>query len=98
MDELINEVVQTPGALPLLSFTQSELYRMLIDRHDDSRAMTGADYRSLGGVAGSLRNRVNEEYQSLDPDRQATMRRILLRMIATERGRAGRRSAYKART
>ena len=56
VDQLINEVAEMPGALPLLSFTLSELYLKYLRRqkvaHDrgDSldRSITEADYKELG--------------------------------------------------
>lgn len=65
VDVLINEVVQTPGGLPLLSFTLSELYRNYVERRSDDRCLTVADYDQLGGVAGSLRRRATEIYNEL---------------------------------
>lgn len=65
VDKLINEVVQTPGALPLLSFTLSELYMKYLQRNCDDRSLTLEDYNKLGGVAGSLRNRATEIYNEL---------------------------------
>jgi hypothetical protein len=65
VDKLINEVVQTPGALPLLSFTLNELYFRYLERKGDDRSLTIEDYEALGGVAGSLRNRATEIYQKL---------------------------------
>jgi hypothetical protein len=65
VDSLINEVVQTPGALPLLSFTLSELYRNYLLRNPADRCLTMSDYGQLGGVAGSLRRRATEIYDQL---------------------------------
>ncbi len=95
VDKLINEVIQTPGALPLLSFTLSELYICYLNRYrrgeTEDRAMLEADYNELGGVIGSLRNRATEEHNKLDNAHQETMRRIMLRMIAMEGGELARR-------
>jgi WD40 repeat protein len=91
VDRLIDEVIQTPGALPLLSFTLSEMYIKYLERQSDDRALTEADYNALGGVVGSLRNRATEEYDKLDEVHQATMQRIMLRMVATEGGELARR-------
>ncbi|HUS17187.1 MAG TPA: caspase family protein, partial [Chloroflexia bacterium] len=91
VDRLINEVVQTPGGLPLLSFTLSELYRAYGTRHGDNRALSGADYDALGGVAGALTRRADEEYARLDAAHQATLQRLLLRMVALEGGGRTRR-------
>jgi hypothetical protein len=54
VEQLIDEVAQMPGALPLLSFTLSELYlkylKSVREGTRDNRAITQADYEQLGGV------------------------------------------------
>jgi WD40 repeat protein len=105
VERLVEEVNQTPGALPLLSFALSEMYMHYVNRQSDNRAITLADYKALGGdeargggVIGALRNRANQEYDRLAQDfpaeaeaYQATMRRIMLRMVAIEGGELARR-------
>lgn len=91
VDRLINEVVQSPGALPLLSFTLSEMYVKYLERRGDNRALTEADYKAVGGVIGSLRTRASQEYDVLDPEHQATMQRLMLRMVSLEGGELARR-------
>jgi WD40 repeat protein len=96
VSKLVDEVGQMPGALPLLSFTLSELYISLYKRWQDDPKYTGrtllfADYETLGGVAGALTRRATEEYESLDEMHQATMRRVMLRMVAIEGGGVARR-------
>ena len=111
--KLIDEVGQMPGALPLLSFTLSELYIKLHDRwvNDNAtdRALRIKDYEELGGVAGALTRRATQEYDRLMEDKdpedeyrggfgkqegkayQATMKRLILRMVAIEGGGVARR-------
>ena len=101
--KLIDEVGQMPGALPLLSFTLSELYIKLYDRwakdNATDRALRIKDYEELGGVAGALTRRATQEYDNLVRDfgeapgkaYQATMRRVMLRMVAIEGGGVARR-------
>ena len=88
VDDLINEVVQMPGGLPLLSFTLSELYlKYLGDRTRDNRALTKKDYEELGRVVGSLTKRANQEYDklvALYPTYKDTVRRVMLRMISLQ--------------
>ena len=94
VDRLINDVVQMPGALPLLSFTLSELYLKYLQRRDNNRAMTQKDYKQLGGVMGSLTKRATEEYEELvklDPANEQTVRRVMLRMVSMEGGESARR-------
>ena len=99
VDALIDEVIQTPGALPLLSFTLSELYLKYLRRQEQAqrdgvtveRSLTAVDYQALGGVIGSLRTRANEVYAALDGAQQTTMQRIMLRMVAVDGGELARR-------
>jgi len=102
VDRLTDEVGQMPGALPLLSFTLSELYVKLAEKwrnqEPSDRALTiDARFDQEGGVAGSLTHRANEEYQKIgeDPDLgeagQRTMRRVMLRMLTLEGGETARR-------
>ena len=88
---MIDEVIQTPGALPLLSFTLSELYVRYLQRRGDDRSLTLEDYEQLGGVTGSLRSRATELYDILDGPNQATMQRVMLRMVSAQGGELARR-------
>jgi WD40 repeat protein len=100
---LIDEVGQMPGALPLLSFTLSELYIKLtkrwIDPNSSDRALRIEDYNQLGGVAGALTRRATEEYENFVKEfgeesgkaHQATMQRVMLRMVTIEGGGVARR-------
>jgi hypothetical protein len=101
--KLIDEVGQMPGALPLLSFTLSELYIKLHDRwtkdNATDRALRIKDYEELGGVAGALTRRATQEYDNLVKEfgeasgkaYQATMRQVMLRMVTIEGGGVARR-------
>ncbi|MGH7998899.1 MAG: NACHT and WD repeat domain-containing protein, partial [Brasilonema sp.] len=100
VEELINEVVQMPGGLPLLSFTLSELYlKYLGDRTRNNRALTKKDYEELGRVVGSLTKRANQEYDRLvaeDAAYKDTVRRVMLRMISLQGGELARRQVPKS--
>ena len=98
VERLINEVIDTPGALPLLSFALKQMYLNYIKRNSDQRAISEEDYRALGGdealgggVIGALRHTANREYEALNETEQATMQRMMLRMISTEGGELTRR-------
>jgi WD40 repeat protein len=97
VSKLVEEVGQMPGALPLLSFTLSELYVKLYKRwqQDQStdRMLRFSDYQALGGVTGALTYRATEEYNALDQLQQATLRRVMLRMVAIEGEGVARRQA-----
>jgi WD40 repeat protein len=96
--KLVDEVGQTPGALPLLSFTLSELYIKLHQRWRENpdateRALLSSDYEAMGGMAGALSRRAKEEYDSpqLDEVDRQVLRNSMLRMVSIEGGSVTRR-------
>ncbi|CUH99177.1 putative protein containing caspase domain protein [Leisingera aquaemixtae] len=92
IDQLINEVVNMPGGLPLLSFALSEIYKKYLERDDEDRTLTWADYKALkGGVVGSLRVRADLIVESFDPVVRLTMQRVAERLIAVESSEFARR-------
>ncbi|MFP2926496.1 caspase family protein [Pyxidicoccus sp. 3LG] len=92
VDRMVNEVVQMPGALPLLSFTLSELYLNYVRDGASDRLLRETHHDALGGVAGALRHRAQSEYDGLPDDAsRATMMRLLLRMVSVESGTPTRR-------
>ncbi len=98
VEQAIDEVAQMPGALPLLSFTLSELYLQYLSKvregKRDKRAITQEDYEELGGVARSLTQRADLEYKALvkqDTACARTVRHVMLRMVATGGGKLSRR-------
>lgn len=101
VDHLIDEVIQMPGAMPLLSFALSELYLKYLKKvregTRDKRAITETDYEELGGVARSLTKRADGEYQSLvkqNPDYQQIVCQVMLRMLAVDAGNIARRRIF----
>ena len=99
VDRLVEDVGHTPGALPLLSFTLSELYLRYLARRSDNRTLTEADYEALGGVTGSLTQRATQEYEAFAAEGGAdnhvayerTVKNVMLRMVAMEGGELARR-------
>jgi len=84
VNQLIDEVAEMPGVLPLLSFTLSELYRMYLESEREDRTITQTDYKELGGVTRSLFQRANKVYQELFESDKAyaqTIRHVMLRMV-----------------
>ncbi|WP_414625152.1 caspase family protein [Calothrix sp. CCY 0018] len=98
VEKLVDEVAQMPGALPLLSFTLSELYlkylKSVREGTREDRAITEADYEQLGGVTRSLTQRADYEHDQLvkkDTAYIATVRNLMLRMVAVGGGELARR-------
>jgi WD40 repeat protein len=99
-DDLFDEVSQTPGALPLLSFALAELYRQAQLRRRTSgsadRGLTTADYDAIGGVVGALNRRATQLYDDAAPDEQQAIRRVFLRLVSQEGAGLTRRRVERA--
>ncbi|MFN0181277.1 MAG: caspase family protein [Gemmatimonadales bacterium] len=104
VETLVDAVVETPGALPLLSFVLHELYRAYQREPNKDRAITKAMYDALGGVAGALKQRADETYHALgdqppgpEPSaQQRMMEQVMLRMVARDGGHlVGRRATAR---
>jgi len=93
--QLVEEVSQAPGALPLLSFTLSELYESYLKSGRQDRALLEADYQQLGGVIGALRTRADEVYNRQDEPHRNSMRKLMLRMASLEGGELAGKRVYE---
>jgi WD40 repeat protein len=95
-DELVNqladEVVNAPGALPMLSFALSEMYSHYLTRGSGDRTISRQDYDALeGGVPGALRIRANHLIESDGGILVPVARRLLQRLVSVESGEFARR-------
>lgn len=93
VDQIVEDVVQSPGALPLLSYALSELYEAYRTSGRSDRALTRADYERLGGVMGALRGKADALHDSLRAPQQDMLRKLMLRMVSAEGDLASRRAA-----
>ncbi|MFM9584088.1 nSTAND1 domain-containing NTPase [Streptomyces caniscabiei] len=74
---IIEEVVDQPGALPMLSHALLETWR-----RRRGRLLTLAGYEETGGVRGAIAATAEEVYGGLPAEQGRIARRILLRLIA----------------
>lgn len=94
VDEILEDLDQGPGALPLMSFTMQELYRKA---DKDIREFKKSDYKTMGGVIGALKLRADDVYDNLTgegltkSDLQGMMRLLFLRMVNIRNGSYTRR-------
>ncbi|MBW4537081.1 MAG: caspase family protein [Pleurocapsa minor HA4230-MV1] len=103
VNDLINEAIDTPGALPLLSFTLSKLYLKYLkaeENHErDDRTITEADYQELGGVARSLTQTADRTYKKLVKKEKidsSIIRNVMLRMVSLNSGELARRRVLRS--
>jgi len=89
---IIDEVVDRPGALPMLSHALLETWHR---RH--GRTLTMAAYEAAGGVRGAIAATAEHLYGDLSPAQARAARRILLRLIEPGQGTADtRRPVHRA--
>jgi WD40 repeat protein/class 3 adenylate cyclase len=81
VDDLVSEVLGEPGALPLLSTTLLELWD-----HRDGRTMRRETYLATGGVRGAVARLADAVYDGFDPNQQAIVRSIMLRLAGPGEG------------
>ena len=74
--ELISEMADRPGGLPMLQYTLTELF----DRQTD-QTLTLAGYRSLGGLRGILSHRAENVYAELGSAEQRVAMQVFLRLV-----------------
>jgi WD40 repeat protein/uncharacterized caspase-like protein/pimeloyl-ACP methyl ester carboxylesterase len=103
VEELVDEVADEPGSLPLLSFALSELYLKYLKRFKEAdiagekkidRSLTREDYNELGGVMKSMTQRADSLYGELvkeNPAYKQIIRQVMLRMVAIGGGELARR-------
>ena len=92
VDELVDEVIDAPGALPLLSFVLAEMVRSYARSGREDRTLYASDYRALGGVVGALNQRADQIVAALDEAHKQALFWLLFRMIVP--GDWARRSVY----
>ncbi|MBA3393310.1 MAG: protein kinase [Deltaproteobacteria bacterium] len=85
VDDMLDHLETTPGALPLLQFAASKLW----DQRDKARRLlTHASYHSMGGVAGALASHADRVVAEIGTHQTALIRAVLLRLVTPERTRA----------
>jgi hypothetical protein len=75
--DMVSEIVDRPGALPLLQYTMTELFEART-----GGTITAAAYREGGGVTRMLARRADSLLTSLGPEGVETARQLFLRLIA----------------
>jgi hypothetical protein len=85
VDDMLDALGGSSGALPLLQFTAAKLWDQ---RDPQRRRLTMQSYQALGGVAGALATHADELLASLPPQAQRLTRAVFQRLVTTEGTRA----------
>ena len=81
LDDVLQEAAAAdPGSLPLLEFVLDALY----EAARESRVLTFAQYRALGGLEGAIARRADEVVEALPPEIQEALPAVL-RALTTVR-------------
>ncbi|MER6133758.1 hypothetical protein [Streptomyces sp. NPDC001815] len=83
---LVEEVLDEPGALPMLSHALLETWR-----RRRGRLLTVAAYEAAGGVRGAIAASAEEVYGQLSAAQARTARQVLLRLVEPGQGTADTR-------
>jgi eukaryotic-like serine/threonine-protein kinase len=85
VDDMLDHLETTPGALPLLQFAAAKLW----EKRDTARRMlTHQSYAAMGGVAGALASHADRVVQDIGQHKSWLLRAILLRLVTPDRTRA----------
>ena len=85
--EMVAEVEDERGALPLLAFSVAELWDR---RHRVNCLLTRQAYDEIGGVTGSLARHAEKTLESLGPARLPIVRELFRNLVTAENTRAVR--------
>jgi hypothetical protein len=85
VDDMLDHLETTPGALPLLQFTAAKLWEL---RDKARHLLTHQSYAAMGGVGGALASHADRVLNDIGPQKGSLIRAILLRLVTAERTRA----------
>ena len=92
LGQLIADVGNQPGALPLFQYALTELF----DRRTGD-VLTAASYRAMGGLDGALQRRASDLFDELDAQQQDATRQLFLRLVVIGDGDQRSRRRVPAR-
>jgi hypothetical protein len=79
--QIIADVMNQPGGLPLLQYALAELWRVCITESPPNSQLTCKGYEQIRGVKGALEKRANDLYQNLAPADKVFVRRLFLALV-----------------
>lgn len=80
VSEIATDVIDRPGALPLLQYALLKLWQVCIAA-DSQPLLTRQGYQQIGGVRGALDQRASALYRDFAPADQAFVRRLFMELV-----------------
>jgi serine/threonine protein kinase/WD40 repeat protein len=87
VDEMLAEVADERGALPMLAFAAARLWD---ERERDGGLLTRATYEQIGGVGGALAQHAEATLEKIGSDRIPIVREIFRNLVTSQGTRAAR--------
>ncbi len=88
VDEMVDEIENERGALPLLAFAVSRLWEL---RDRERRMLTRAAYETIGGVGGALAQHAEATIEAIGRDRLPVVRELFRNLVTAQGTRTVRR-------
>jgi serine/threonine protein kinase len=85
VDNMMEHLEATQGALPLLQFAATQLWE---SRDKKNQLLTVSAYKSMGGIAGALASHADNVLAGMSTQERALVRALCLRLVTPERTRA----------
>ncbi len=85
IEDMLNALDNTPGALPLLQFAASKLWDA---RDRQRRLLTEASYSAIGGITGALATHADDVVAQMNDRMQKLTQKLFRRLVTPERTRA----------
>ena len=85
LDEMVDTLAATPGALPLLQFTGSKLWEA---RDARRKVLTASSYRQMGGISGVLAQHADRVVEALPAALRPAVRGVFQRLVTADGTRA----------
>jgi serine/threonine protein kinase len=85
VDNMLEHLGATQGALPLLQFAATQLWEA---RDAARKLLTQSAYQSMGGIAGALASHADSVLTGMTTQERTLVRALFLRLITPERTRA----------
>jgi serine/threonine protein kinase/WD40 repeat protein len=79
--EIVADVAEEPGALPMLQYALTELFE-----HRSGGVLSAHAYREIGGVSGALARRAEQLFDAMNPAGKQAAKQLFLRLVTLGEG------------